>query len=145
MKLRLMPPCGLPLQRMRRRVFLGPAAGGVIAGARARSFAATPSLGSHVSLPSLIDTNVTLGHWVVRRSWAESAEAMVAKFRRHGVTAAWTGSVDGVLHSDLGGVNERLADACRREGGGVLLPFGTVNPTLPDCRRGASYLASRAS
>lgn len=80
----------------------------------------------------LIDTNVYLSHWVVRRSWAETPARLVEKLRHHGVTSAWTASFDGVLHTDIAGVNSRLAETCAREGGGILRAFGTVNPTLPD-------------
>jgi uncharacterized protein len=80
----------------------------------------------------LIDTNVYLADWVVRRSQLDSPAALVRKLRHHGVSSAWTGSFEGVLHSDIAGVNARLAEACARDGGGVLRAFGTVNPTLPD-------------
>lgn len=82
--------------------------------------------------PELIDTNVSLGDWPTRRSWVGRPADLVAKFRRHGVTSAWTASFEGVLHTDIAGANARLAAACAREGGGILVPFGTVNPTFPD-------------
>lgn len=82
--------------------------------------------------PGLVDTNVSLFDWVVRRSWADSPARLVEKLRRHGVASAWTGSHEGVLHTDLAGVNARLAEACRLHGGGMLVPFGSVNPTFPD-------------
>ena len=80
----------------------------------------------------LIDTNVSLGDWPVRKSWVKSPADLVARLRRHGVPAAWTASFEGVLHSDLAGANARLAETCRSDGTGLLVPFGTVNPTLPD-------------
>ncbi|WP_414662975.1 amidohydrolase family protein [Horticoccus sp. 23ND18S-11] len=80
----------------------------------------------------LIDTNTWLSHWPTRRSWAETPVPLVAKLRAHGVTAAWTGNFDAALHSDIAGANARLATACARDGGGILMPFGTVNPALPD-------------
>jgi predicted TIM-barrel fold metal-dependent hydrolase len=40
--------------------------------------------------------------------------------------------VEGLLHRDVGAVNVRLAGICERQGAGFLIPFGTINPTLPD-------------
>ena len=80
----------------------------------------------------LIDTNLTLSRWPLRRCPLDETPALVAKLREQGVTQAWTGSFDGLLHKDIATVNSRLADECRKHGGGLLLPFGSVNPTLPD-------------
>lgn len=102
---------------------------------RAAALGASPLLaGAARSAPTgLIDTNVTLGDWAVRRSWVKAPADLAAKLQAHGVTSAWAGSFEGALHTDLAGVNARLAEACAAvAGGGVLRPFGTVNPALPD-------------
>lgn len=78
----------------------------------------------------MIDVNASLGQWPFRRvSGDESAASLVARLRRVGVTSAWVSSYEGLLHRDIAAVNERLAGACR---GQPLVPFGVVNPSLPD-------------
>ncbi len=80
---------------------------------------------------ALVDTNVSLGRWFFRRCPLDETPALVAKLREHGVTQAWAGTFDGLLHKDLGSANTRLAAECRAHGG-LLVPFGSVNPKLPD-------------
>jgi predicted TIM-barrel fold metal-dependent hydrolase len=80
----------------------------------------------------LIDTNVHLSRWPFRRVANDIAPALVAKLKRLGITEAWAGSYDALLHRDLSAVNERLVTDCRRHGAGFLRPFGCVNPSLPD-------------
>jgi predicted TIM-barrel fold metal-dependent hydrolase len=113
---------------MERRSFLS--AAGV-------AVAAVPLLGRlHASAASagggLIDTNVYVSPWATRHSRPDTVRSVVEKLRRHGVTSAWAGSFEGALHTDLAGVNTRLTEACAQEGGGLLRPFGTINPTFPD-------------
>jgi uncharacterized protein len=81
---------------------------------------------------ALVDTNITLSRWPERRVPLDETRALVAKLRSEGVTEAWAGSFDGLLHKDMRGVNARLTNECRKEGRGVLVPFGSVNLSLPD-------------
>jgi uncharacterized protein len=82
----------------------------------------------------MIDVNVSLSHWPFRRLPDDEPEELVARLRRLGVTEAWAGSLDALLHRDLGAVNARLVAACRTRGAGLFRPFGAVDPLLPDWR-----------
>jgi predicted TIM-barrel fold metal-dependent hydrolase len=113
---------------MQRRHFLARIAAASASGALVRPAAAAQSS----PRAEFIDTNVWLSPWPTRRTPIASTVQLVARLRRHGVTAAWAGSLDGALYSDLAQVNAQLAESCTRDGGGILRPFGSVNPTLPD-------------
>lgn len=80
----------------------------------------------------MIDTNIYLSRWPFRRLPGDETPALVQKLQSVGVAEAWAGSFDALLHRDVGAVNIRLTEECRRFGNGLLRPVGTVNPTLPD-------------
>lgn len=81
-----------------------------------------------------IDVNVHLSRWPTRRLPHDTTPQLVSKLKSLGVTKAWAGSFDAILHRDVAAVNQRLADDCREGGADFLVPFGTVNPMLPDWR-----------
>jgi uncharacterized protein len=80
----------------------------------------------------ITDTNVNLSRWPFRRLAGDEPEALVAKLRSREVTRAWAGTYDGLLHRDISQANVRLAADCRTYGNGLLVPFGSINPMLPD-------------
>lgn len=111
---------------MLRRRFLAAATLTAATTPLVRLAAATPAAAA-----KLTDVNLWTDAWVVRHPPTHDLEGLLIRLRRHGVTNGWAGSFEGVLHTDLAGANARLAASCARTGG-LLLPFGTVNPTFPD-------------
>lgn len=82
--------------------------------------------------PDITDTNVNLFKWPFRKLKYGSTKALVEKLQLHRITQAWAGNFEALFHKNIGQVNARLAEECRKHGEGMLLPFGTVNPAWPD-------------
>jgi hypothetical protein len=80
----------------------------------------------------MIDVNISLSRWPFRRLPLDETASLVTALKKQGFTQAWAGSFDGILHRDVEAVNLRLAAECRSIAENFLIPFGTVNPTLPD-------------
>ncbi|MCA9042098.1 MAG: amidohydrolase family protein [Planctomycetaceae bacterium] len=83
-------------------------------------------------MPKLIDTNLYLSRWPFRRLPGDETEQLIHTLKQQEVNEAWVGSFDGLFHRDIAGVNERLHEESRTHGDGLLIPFGSINPLLPD-------------
>jgi predicted TIM-barrel fold metal-dependent hydrolase len=87
---------------------------------------------SESSNPDIVDTNINLFEWPFRRMKYGETKSLVTKLRRHRITQAWACSFDALFSKSINEVNARLAEECRINGEGVLIPFGTVNISWPD-------------
>lgn len=82
-------------------------------------------------MSGIVDVNVWLSHWPARRLPYDDTPELVNRLRTLKVAQAWVGSFDMLLHRDIAGVNQRLADACQTAPE-LLIPCGAINPLLPD-------------
>lgn len=80
----------------------------------------------------LIDTNAYLGRWPFRRTPCDELDRLLELYQRYRISEAWVSSLEGLFHRDLGGLNHRLYQTCRTVKQMRLVPFGSVNPRLPD-------------
>ncbi|HQL79254.1 MAG TPA: amidohydrolase family protein [Verrucomicrobiota bacterium] len=79
----------------------------------------------------LVDVNVTLMRWPMRRLRLDDPEKLAQALRKKGVTEAWACTFEALLERDLAAANERLSRVCKSVGGGLFVPFGAVNPAQP--------------
>ncbi|HEX2522753.1 MAG TPA: amidohydrolase family protein [Terriglobia bacterium] len=80
----------------------------------------------------ITDANVTLSRWPFRRLIGDEPADLVAQLQKQKVSQAWVGTFEGIFHKDIAGANARLVRDCDAYGPGFLLPFGSINPSLPD-------------
>ena len=80
----------------------------------------------------IIDVNVNISRWPFRRTPCDELPRLRQKLAAAGVLQAWAGNLDGLFHRDVAGANLRLAEVCREPGDVTLVPFGSINPQLPD-------------
>jgi uncharacterized protein len=123
---------------MNRRIFIKNAALAAATAAvgynraQAKEPSTSPERAPQGEAADLIDSNVYVSRWPYRRLPYDRTSGLVQLLTRYGVASAWTGSFDALLHRDIAAVNIRLANECAANGGGLLVPFGAVNPSLPD-------------
>ena len=126
------------MKKVSRRIFVSNSLGA--AAALSFPFAAKSKAADHRSplvddnedAPDIIDTNVNLFDWPFRKLKYGKTKLLLEKLRKHGISQAWAGSFEALFYKDINGVNARLAEECRANGEGMLLPFGTVNLAWPD-------------
>lgn len=79
-----------------------------------------------------VDSNAHVGQWPFRHLADADLSSLTLKLKRLGFAQAWVASFDAVLHRDIAGVNARLESICRGSEHPLLIPFGSINPNLPD-------------
>lgn len=79
----------------------------------------------------MIDVNVHLSRWPFRRLPLDDTAKLVQRLKSLGVTRAWAGSYDAILHREHSSVNARLAEDCAVHGDGLLEPVGSLHLGFP--------------
>ena len=92
--------------------------------------AASQAVLSPAQAANIVDTHVYLSQWPTRRMRGDQVPELVDLLSQQGVAQAWAGSFEALLYKDIAAVNSRLAEQCH--GQKLLVPFGAINPKLPD-------------
>lgn len=103
-----------------------------VATAGSSSTAAISGISNDDAPPVIIDTNVNLFEWPFRKMKYCNTSMLLEKLRQHRITQVWSGSYEALFSKSINITNTRLAKECREHGKGMLVPFGTVNPSWPD-------------
>ena len=82
--------------------------------------------------PVLIDVNVFTSRWPFRRLSLDEPQRLADAMSARGITEAWVGNFDSLLHRDVAALNAATAEDCQKYGRGTWRPVGCVNPMLPD-------------
>ena len=127
-------PAAAPISRRR---FVGAAASAIAfrLAAPGEAACAGGAGGNSPEAQAIVDSNVTLGVWPLRRLRYDNTAALAEKLKGCGVSQAWAGSFEALLGKDLRAANARLAEECKKQGAGILRPFGSVNPASADWER----------
>ena len=88
-----------------------------------------------------VDTNVSLFRWPFRRLPLDNVGGLVGKLQQLGFAQAWAGSLQGIMHRDLAGVNQRLVNACAEFA--ELSPIGSINLQLPGWKTDLDHCIAR--
>ncbi len=102
---------------------------GATAAAGAAVIAARSGFGNEPATQlRIVDSNVSLFDWPFRRLPLGETSRLVKKLKSLGISQAWAGSFESLLHRDVAAVNQRLRDECSKHA--ILVPIGAVNPDV---------------
>jgi predicted TIM-barrel fold metal-dependent hydrolase len=80
----------------------------------------------------LIDVQVYISRWPFRRLPNDEPARLARSLRDIGVTEAWVGNFDALLHRDVAAVNDATFQECQRLAEFGWKAVGCINPKLPD-------------
>ena len=81
----------------------------------------------------IIDSNAWLGHWPFHSQLpGQTVESAISRMKSVGISAAWVSRLEGLFDRDVAAINLQLAQDCQAAHTIKLIPFGIVNPMMPD-------------
>lgn len=83
-------------------------------------------------MTNLVDVQVYVSRWPFRRLPHDEPEQLGRALQSVGITEAWVGNFDALLHRDIAAVNQYTVHTCKQMQAMGWKPVGCVNPKLPD-------------